>query len=119
MISDADIVSRLQEILKSSDLDTATSGSVRRQLEGEFGADLSDRKAFIRGQIDIFLNTQLAKPQEEEQEEQVSRHEEVGPGLENVKQQEEGSLKEEKEENVGDYEEEERESVGECENKGG
>ncbi|KAK6241013.1 hypothetical protein SCA6_006402 [Theobroma cacao] len=44
MVSDSDLVTRLREILRDSDLDTATAGSVRRQLEKDFGVDLSDRK---------------------------------------------------------------------------
>ncbi|PKI39284.1 hypothetical protein CRG98_040340 [Punica granatum] len=55
MASDSDLVARLREILRDSDLDKATAGSVRRQLEEDFGVDLSDRKAFIREQIDIYL----------------------------------------------------------------
>lgn len=120
MISDADIVSRLHEILKSSDLDTATAGGVRRQLEDEFGVDLSDRKAFIRDHIDAFL-THLTITQEPEQEqEEENRDAEVGQDIENVEKQEEESVKEEQEEidGGGDEEEEDRESLGECENKG-
>lgn len=55
MVSDSDLVVRLREILRESDLDKATAGSVRRQLEEDFGVDLSDRKAFVREQIDIYL----------------------------------------------------------------
>lgn len=50
-------MNRLREILGSSDLDTATAASVRRQLEEEFKVDLSDRKNFIRDQIDSYLQT--------------------------------------------------------------
>lgn len=57
MVSDSDLVNRLREILGSSDLDTATAASVRRQLEEEFKVDLSDRKNFIRDQIDSYLQT--------------------------------------------------------------
>ncbi|KAJ0076816.1 hypothetical protein Patl1_36211 [Pistacia atlantica] len=57
MVSDSDLVNRLGEILGSSDLDKATAASVRRQLEEEFKVDLSDRKTFIRDQIDIYLQT--------------------------------------------------------------
>ena len=57
MVSDSDIVARLREILQSSDLDTATAGSIRRQLEEDFGVDLSEKKKFIRELIDTFLET--------------------------------------------------------------
>lgn len=57
MVSDSDLVTRLREILRSSDLDTATPATIRRQLEADFGVDLTDRKAFIREQIDAFLES--------------------------------------------------------------
>ncbi|KAF9684272.1 hypothetical protein SADUNF_Sadunf04G0100800 [Salix dunnii] len=57
MVSDLDLVTRLREILRRSDLDTATSGSIRRQLEEDLGVDLSEKKKFIREQIDTFLET--------------------------------------------------------------
>lgn len=69
MVSDTDLVTRLRDILKSSDLDTATAGSVRRQLEEDFGVDLSDKKAFIRDQIDIFLESHMVKPEDKQLEE--------------------------------------------------
>ncbi|GAB2224833.1 hypothetical protein Droror1_Dr00005610 [Drosera rotundifolia] len=55
MVTEAEIVKRLHEILSSSDLNTTTPGSVRRQLEDHFGVDLSDRKPFISQQIDEYL----------------------------------------------------------------
>ncbi|KAG5247696.1 protein TRI [Salix suchowensis] len=57
MVSDSDLVTRLREILRRSDLDTATAGSIRRQLEEDLGVDLSEKKKFIREQIDTFLET--------------------------------------------------------------
>ncbi|TXG64391.1 hypothetical protein EZV62_011385 [Acer yangbiense] len=57
MVSDSDLVTRLRQILRSSDLDTATAATVRRQLEQEFEVDLSERKAFVTDQIDIFIQT--------------------------------------------------------------
>ncbi|XP_022763339.1 DNA ligase 1 isoform X2 [Durio zibethinus] len=68
MVSDSDLVARLREILRDSDLDTATAGSVRRQLEEDFRVDLSDRKGFVRDQIDIFLETLNQENEREEQE---------------------------------------------------
>ncbi|XP_039063009.1 upstream activation factor subunit UAF30-like [Hibiscus syriacus] len=93
MVSDSDLVARLREILLESDLDTATAGSVRKQLEEDFGVDLSDRKGFVRDQIDIFLET-----------------------LNQENEKEERALESENENNVlqeGDDEEEEEESKGE------
>ncbi|XP_073264962.1 uncharacterized protein [Populus alba] len=57
MVLDSDLVTRLREILRRSDLDTATAGSIRRQLEEDLGVDLSEKKKFIREQIDTFLET--------------------------------------------------------------
>lgn len=96
MVSNSDILTRLTEILSTSDLDTATAGSVRRQLENDFGVDLSDRKKFIRDQIDIFLETHRAEPQDEEEAE----GEEVGEGSENAEEEEDGD-EEGEEENKG------------------
>jgi upstream activation factor subunit UAF30 len=101
MVSDSDLVNRLREILQSSDLDTATASSVRRQLEKDFGVDLSDRKAFVRDQIDIFLETLSAKPEQEE---------EVGGESENANR--------EVEENDAE-EDEEEESEGKGRKRGG
>ncbi|XP_019101907.1 PREDICTED: upstream activation factor subunit spp27-like [Camelina sativa] len=69
MVSDLDLVTRLREILGSSDLEKATPASVRRQLETDFGVDFTDKKAFIRDQIDAFLETNGAVEEEEEEEE--------------------------------------------------
>ncbi|KAK8518818.1 hypothetical protein V6N12_012059 [Hibiscus sabdariffa] len=66
MVSDSDLVARLREILTESDLDTATAGSVRKQLEEDFGVDLSDRKGFVRDQIDVFLETLNRENEKEE-----------------------------------------------------
>ncbi|KAL5790765.1 hypothetical protein ACOSQ2_005653 [Xanthoceras sorbifolium] len=71
MVSDSDLVTRLCQILRTSDLDTATAATVRRQLEQDCNVDLSDRKAFVRDQIDIFLrNNQNAAVQGDEDEDQ-------------------------------------------------
>ncbi|KAK8964309.1 hypothetical protein KSP40_PGU005066 [Platanthera guangdongensis] len=55
MASEAELVDRLRDILRSSDLSTTTAAIVRRKLETDLGVDLSEKKAFIREQIDIFL----------------------------------------------------------------
>ncbi|CAN0864268.1 Upstream activation factor subunit spp27 [Linum grandiflorum] len=59
MVSDSELIERLREFLKTSDLETTTTTIVRRKLEDDFGVDLSDKKAFIREQVDLFLQSQL------------------------------------------------------------
>lgn len=59
MVSDSELVRRLREFLRGSDLTTTTTAAVRRQLEADFGVDLSGKKAFIREQVDLFLQTQF------------------------------------------------------------
>ncbi|KAL5984885.1 hypothetical protein ACLOJK_038721 [Asimina triloba] len=78
MISDSELVERLREFLKSSDLNTTTTAIVRRRLEEDFGVDLSEKKAFIREQVDLFLQSQLenVKEEEEEEDENGERNEE-------------------------------------------
>lgn len=58
MVSDSELVNRLREFLSTSDLNTTTTASVRRQLEQDFGIDLRDKKAFIREQVDLYLENQ-------------------------------------------------------------
>ncbi|KAK4340250.1 hypothetical protein RND71_041712 [Anisodus tanguticus] len=92
MVSDTVLVDRLREILRVSDLETATAGTVRRRLEEEFGVDLLDRKAFIRDQIDLFLRTHVEEtPNDDVQE------------VENVKEEEnDDSCSQEEDENDDD-----------------
>ncbi|KAF0888369.1 hypothetical protein E2562_014191 [Oryza meyeriana var. granulata] len=56
MVSDSELVERLREVLRSSDLNTTTTAILRRRLEEDFGVDLSDKKLFIREQVDLFLS---------------------------------------------------------------
>ncbi|MED6167405.1 hypothetical protein PIB30_002376 [Stylosanthes scabra] len=67
MVSESELIGRLREFLRSSDLNTTTTATVRRQLEADFGIDLSDRKAFIREQVDLFLQSLHSQPQEQEE----------------------------------------------------
>ncbi|CAL5187928.1 unnamed protein product [Lathyrus oleraceus] len=67
MVSESELIGRLREFLRSSDLNTTTTSTVRRQLESDFGIDLSDRKAFIREQVDSFLQS-VNQQQEDEPE---------------------------------------------------
>lgn len=59
MVSDSELIERLRGFLRNSDLNTTTNAIVRRKLEEDFGLDLSNRKAFIREQVDLFLQSQL------------------------------------------------------------
>lgn len=74
MVSDSELVNRLREFLSTSDLNTTTTASVRRQLEQDFGIDLRDKKAFIREQVDLYLESQEQNEEDKEgndEEEQV------------------------------------------------
>lgn len=68
MVSDSELVERLREFLRASDLSTTTTAIVRRKLEEDFGVDLSDKKAFIREQVDLFLHSELNDSREAEKE---------------------------------------------------
>jgi len=74
MVSESELIERLREFLRNSDLNTTTTSTVRRQLESDFGIDLSDRKSFIREQVDLFLQTvqQDDEPQNDAVEEEDS-----------------------------------------------
>ncbi|CAK8539775.1 unnamed protein product [Lathyrus sativus] len=67
MVSESELIDRIREFLRSSDLNTTTTSTVRRQLETDFGIDLSNRKAFIREQVDSFLQS-VNQQQEDEPE---------------------------------------------------
>lgn len=71
MVSDSQLVGRLREILRVSDLETTTAGGLRRRLEEEFSVDLSGRRVFVREQIDLFLQEEAAKKSGAEQEQEV------------------------------------------------
>ncbi|KAJ8764543.1 hypothetical protein K2173_006283 [Erythroxylum novogranatense] len=66
MVSDSELIERLREFLRNSDLNTTTTGIVRRKLEEDFGVDLTDRKLFIREQVDMFLQSQFQNAGDEE-----------------------------------------------------
>ncbi|KAL4361534.1 hypothetical protein GQ457_04G002400 [Hibiscus cannabinus] len=91
MVSDSDLVARLREILTESDLDTATAGSVRKQLEEDFGVDLSDRKGFVRDQIDVFLETLNRENEKEEHAPESENENDDDDGEEEEESKGEGS----------------------------
>ncbi|KAK9817776.1 hypothetical protein WJX72_002037 [[Myrmecia] bisecta] len=68
-VSDAKLVDRLQQLLASVDLQTTTEKQLRKQLEEEFGEELSDRKALIRGEVQKYLDEQEDAEQDDGQEE--------------------------------------------------
>ncbi|KAL3617390.1 hypothetical protein CASFOL_038803 [Castilleja foliolosa] len=59
MVSDSELIERLREFISTSDLNTTTNAIVRRRLEEDLGIDLSDRKAFIREQVDSYMQSQF------------------------------------------------------------
>ena len=65
MVSDLDLIARLREFLRSSDLNTTSTATVRRKLEEDFEVDLTDKKAFIREQVDLFLQSEQERLAEE------------------------------------------------------
>ena len=58
IVADDQIVGRIVEILDRADLTTITFAAIRRQLEEDFRTDLTDKKAFIREQVDLYLRFQ-------------------------------------------------------------
>ncbi|KAK9285737.1 hypothetical protein L1049_024936 [Liquidambar formosana] len=120
MVSDSEIVSRLREFLRTSDLNTTTTAIVRRKLEEDFGIDLSDKKAFIREQVDLFLQSQFEKGDGNEDVDEEVEVEEDGGGEEEEEEDqkeevkaEEGDGSDSKDE---DDDEEEEEEVEESSN---
>ncbi|CAH2053338.1 unnamed protein product [Thlaspi arvense] len=82
MVSDLDLVTRLREILRSSDLQTATPASVRRQLAADFDVDLTDKKRFITDQIDAFLQSNGGVESPKAEEEDINADEMTQPKAE-------------------------------------
>lgn len=76
MVSDSELVGRLRDFLRTSDLTTTTTATIRRRLEDDFGIDLSDKKAFIREQVDLYLQSQVDNAQENEEEDEGEANEE-------------------------------------------
>ncbi|KAK7309231.1 hypothetical protein RJT34_05791 [Clitoria ternatea] len=98
MVSESELIGRLREFLRSSDLTTTTTATVRRQLENDFGIDLSDRKAFIREQVDLFLQTEHLQQNDDVEEEEDSPNPEQSQASDS--KEEDGNDDEEEEEEV-------------------
>lgn len=84
MVSDAEIVRHLTAVLKNADLNTTTTTAIRLQLQSDLGVDLSEKKAFIREQVDLYLQKQSQEGVEGEAEGEEAgeyeRGEETGGG---------------------------------------
>ncbi|KAL0450300.1 UNVERIFIED_CONTAM: Upstream activation factor subunit spp27 [Sesamum latifolium] len=100
MVSDTELIERLREFLSTSDLNTTTTAIVRRRLEQDFGIDLSDRKGFIREQVDVYMQSQFenADDNEEEINDEGEADEGVGEVMEEEEEEEEEEVEEEEEE---------------------
>lgn len=93
MVSDSQLIERLRDFLSTSDLNTTTNAILRRRLEEHFGIDLSDRKAFIREQVDAYMQSQFENAVEnegvdDEGEPEVAEEEEEEEELEEEEQEE-------------------------------
>lgn len=110
MVSDSELIERLREILRVSDLDIATAGTVRRRLEEEFGVNLLEKKSFIRDQIDLFLRTHVEEaPNDDVQEAENGKEGESDDSCQEEEEQESENVKEDKNGDSSSQEEEEEE----------
>nr|ABK26533.1 unknown [Picea sitchensis] len=56
MVSDEELVGRLETLLRHVDFSTITTAdSIRQKLEGEFGVKLGDKEAFISHHINLYI----------------------------------------------------------------
>lgn len=56
MISDEELLRRLETLLREMDFSSITTAdSIRQKLEGEFGVKLGDKEAFISHQINLYI----------------------------------------------------------------
>ncbi|GMI65999.1 hypothetical protein like AT1G49520 [Hibiscus trionum] len=74
MVLDSELIARLWQFLNESDLNTTTTSIVRRRLEQDFRIDLTDRKKFIREQVDLYLQSQFENAEEQQQEQDGDDH---------------------------------------------
>lgn len=89
MVSDSELIDRLRDFLRNADLDNTSNSSVRRQLETDFGIDLSDRKSFIREQITLFIQTEYQQPENDEGSQPEQEEEEGSDSKKNTEEEEE------------------------------
>ncbi|XP_022775223.1 protein TRI1-like [Durio zibethinus] len=99
MVPESELIARLRAFLKVSDLTTTTTAIVRRRLEEDFGIDLSEKKKFIREQVDLYLQSQFENAQEEQEQEQDDENNEEDDQTGKIKSEEtDGSDSNEEEE---------------------
>ncbi|KAK9691153.1 hypothetical protein RND81_09G179800 [Saponaria officinalis] len=67
-VPESELLNRLRVILSTSDLNTTSAGAVRRQLETDFGVDLSDQKKLISKLIDDIIQDNAGAEELEEQD---------------------------------------------------
>jgi len=58
---DGAVIKRLHQILKNADLEKTTVKNIQKQLEVDLEISLSDRKAFIREEVQKFLKSGVGK----------------------------------------------------------
>ncbi|PWA76674.1 DEK, C-terminal [Artemisia annua] len=109
--ANSELLKHLHNVLKTSDLDTATAATVRRRLEEQLDIDLSDKKTYIRKQIDLYLQSHYNDNNPEpEKEGEEGEEKDLG----NVKEEEESdgsvSAKDDESEKGESEEESEEES---------
>lgn len=121
MVSDEQIIERIGELLAKADLTITTTSTIRRQLEQDLHIDLSNRKVFVREQVDLYLQThpqnqqgdEAAAEEEAAHEGEVGAEEAVGDERKAVKAEEEtaqeGDNKDVEEEDEEEEEEEDEE----------
>lgn len=115
MVSDQQIVERIGELLANADLTTTTTSAIRRQLEQDLHIDLSDRKAFVRQQVDLYLQSH---PQNQQEEENAARDEPAhDDGAEEALKAEDDAVQEDENEDVEEEDGEEEDEDEEEEEK--
>ncbi|KAL8473126.1 hypothetical protein ACS0TY_030094 [Phlomoides rotata] len=98
MVSDSELIEQLRHFLSTSDLTTTTTAILRRRLEEHFAIDLSGRKAFIREQVDIYMQSQIEKVSDNEHVEEDKEIHDDGGVAEEEEQADEEDVEEEDEE---------------------
>ncbi|XP_074308756.1 uncharacterized protein LOC141643474 isoform X2 [Silene latifolia] len=71
MVTEAELASKVHQFLQSSDLKKTTNNIVIKKLEADFGVDLSDKKSFLRHQVDRFLQSQYGVSDDDDDDQLV------------------------------------------------
>ncbi|XP_049932876.1 upstream activation factor subunit spp27-like isoform X2 [Nymphaea colorata] len=120
MVSDSQLIERLREFLGTADLSTTTTAIVRKRLEEEFQVDLTNKKAFIREQVDLYLQSQQENDKDDvEEDEEVDDGDGEGQGDGGPEDAASGSGEGEDDGDDEEEEEEEEEAEGDDEGAGG